>query len=241
MFEKEQNFHIAIIPDGNRRWATRKGMKPWLGHEEGAKRTEEISRKALEMGVKHLTFWGSSKDNLTKRPLIEKRALLDIYERYFKKLIEDEEIYKNQTRINIFGDWQSQFPSQLKNILKNGIEKTKNHQRSFLHFLLAYDGGDDMLMAVKKIAGKAKEKTAEIFEITKDLIANNLMTAELPEVDLVIRTGVENDPHNSAGFLMWQTQNSQYYFSDKMFPDFGVSEFEKAFEDFKNRQRRLGK
>ena len=87
--------HIAIIPDGNRRWAKAKGLEPWDGHEEGAKNTEKLVRFASEKGIKCITFWGSSIDNLTKRPLREKRALLDIYERYFKKLIGGKEIHEN--------------------------------------------------------------------------------------------------------------------------------------------------
>lgn len=233
-------FHVAIIPDGNRRWAKKRGLAPWEGHKAGADVIEEITKEALNIGIKCLSFWGSSADNLTKRPLEEKRALLKIYETYFSKLISNKEIYEKETRINILGLWEEQFPEGLKKILKEGIAKTKNHANYFLNFLLAYNGDDDILHAVKRISEKVRSSQQEV-EITKEMIRENLITGELPDVDLIIRTGVEGDPHNSAGFLMWQTQNSQYHFSEKHFPDFNAEEFKKAINDFSSKERRQGK
>jgi undecaprenyl diphosphate synthase len=121
-----------------------------------------------------------------------------------------------------------------------GIEKTKDHSHNFLNFMLAYNGDDDVLHAVRKIKEKiVKEK--KNLKITADLIKENLLSKKLPSVDLIIRTGTEGDPHNSAGFLMWQTQNSQYHFSEKLFPDFGPKDFRKIVKEFKNRRRRLGR
>jgi len=234
------SLHIAVIPDGNRRWAKKRGKKPWEGHEEGAKRIEEIVRKALDMGIKYLTFWGSSVDNLTKRSLDEKRALLKIYENYFKRLMNSEEVFENEAAINVFGRWEEQFPERLKKILKEGIVRTRNHTRHFLNFLLAYNGDDEMILAIKKIVTKAK-KTKDQLVFNSELIQSSLLTGALPEVDLLIRTGSQNDPHNSAGFMMWQTRNSQYYFSPRMMPDFGEKEFEEAVNDFLKRTRRFGK
>lgn len=233
-------FHVAIIPDGNRRWAKGKNLEAWEGHEEGAKRIEELSRRAVQLGVKCLTFWGSSLDNLTKRPLKEKMALLDIYERYFQKLTRDPEIFSNQTKIGVFGRWQEQFPAKLKQTISEGMEKTRHHKESFLNFLLAYSGDDDILFGVRKLLEKSRQKDV-LKDFSAQSLAQELITADLPEVDLVIRTGVQGDPHNSCGFLMWQTQNSQFYFSEKLFPDFGKEELQKALEDFSFRERRLGK
>ncbi len=230
--------HVAIIPDGNRRWARKKGLKPWKGHEKGAQSIEEITRKALDMGIENLTFWGSSQDNLQKRPLTERKALLKIYEEYFQKLIDSEEIYENEARIRLIGRWAQQFPQKLTRILKNGIKKTQRHSKHFLNFLLAYNGDDDMFQAVKSIGQKIKR--GEIGSVNKTAIKKHLLSAELPDVDLVIRTGVQGDPHNSVGFLMWQTQDSQYYYSDKMLPDFGAEDFETAIKDYVKRARRKG-
>lgn len=233
-------YHVAIIPDGNRRWAKKRGLAPWDGHEEGAKRIEELSRRAVQLGVKCLTFWGSSLDNLTKRPILEKKALLDIYERYFQKLITDPAIFQDETRIGVFGRWQEQFPAKLKNIIQEGMEKTRHHQKTFLNFLLAYNGDDDILEGVKRLLEK-KDRDALLKNFSAQDLSQELITADLPPVDLVIRAGVEGDPHNSCGFLMWQTRDSQLYFSEKSFPDFNAEEFEKALRDFSSREIRRGK
>jgi len=227
--------HVVVIPDGNRRWARERGQKPWEGHLAGADRIEELVRKALEMKIKNISFWGSSVDNLKKRPLMEKKALLDIYEKYFKRLIESDEIHQNQAKINILGRWREQFPESLKKILEDGIRRTRDYKNYNLNFLLAYGGDDEMLEAIKKIS---LEVGKDIKKITPELIKENLMTRSLPAVDFLIRTGGE--PHLSAGFMMWDLANAQLYFSDKLFPDFDKADFEKAIGDFSERGRRLG-
>ncbi|MEF3692432.1 MAG: polyprenyl diphosphate synthase [Candidatus Moraniibacteriota bacterium] len=227
--------HVVVIPDGNRRWARERGQKPWEGHLAGADRIEELVRKALEMKIKNISFWGSSVDNLKKRPIMEKKALLDIYEKYFKRLIESEEIHQNQAKINILGRWREQFPESLKRILEDGIRRTKDYKNYNLNFLLAYGGDDEMLEAIKKISSKVGK---DVEKITPELIKENLMTKSLPAVDFLIRTGGE--PHLSAGFMMWDLANAQLYFSDKLFPDFDKNDFEKSIEDFCARGRRMG-
>ncbi len=233
-----QNFpkHIAIIPDGNRRWARQRGLNPWEGHYEGAQRFEELVDLAFDKGVNSISFWGSSVDNLTKRPLKEKIALLDIYEKYFQKLITNKRIFTDEVKIGIFGRWAEQFPKKLVKLLQEGIEKTRKHSQFKLNFLLAYNGDDDLLEATKNII----KKKISVDKITNDIIQKNLLTAEIPSIDLVIRTGVEGDPHNSAGFLMWQTQNSQFHFTEDKFPDFTADKFKIALDDFSRRLRRLG-
>jgi len=227
--------HIAIIPDGNRRWAKEKGLNPWDGHEAGAKNMEKLVRQAFELDIKSMSFWGSSLGNLEKRPLKEKMALLDIYGRYFSKLVSSKDIYDNQARLNVIGRWREQFPEKLVKILEEGIEKTKNHENYQLNFFVAYNGDDEMIEAVQKIVNNhtAGQK------ITGETIKNNLMTKDLPPVDLLIRTGGE--PHLSAGFMMWDIADSQLYFSEKYFPDFDEKEFEKAIEEYQGRERRHGK
>ena len=227
--------HIAIIPDGNRRWAKAKGLKPQAGHEEGAKNIEKIINRALEIGIRYISFWGSSLENLGKRPMQEKRALLRIYEKYFKKLIESEKVHKNKARINIIGRWREQFPKNLVKILENGIERTKHYQKYNLNFFLAYNGDDEMIEAVKSIAKKYKPGQ----KITGATIKENLMTKDLPPVDLLIRTG--GDPHLSVGFMMWDIANAQLYFSQKLFPDFEEKEFAEAVREYQRRERRHGR
>jgi len=227
--------HIAIIPDGNRRWAKIHGLKPWEGHEEGAKNIERLVRYALKLGIKSISFWGSSIDNLTRRPWQEKRTLLKIYEEYFQRLIKSDDIRDNQARINVIGRWRKQFPGKLKKILENGIEKTKYCKNYLLNFFLAYNGDDDMIEAVSSIVMNHKSGQ----KITGETIKKNLMTKDLPPVDLLIRTGGE--PHFSVGFMMWDIANAQLYFSEKYFPDFNEAEFQKSIEEYQKREQRQGR
>lgn len=226
--------HLAIIPDGNRRWAKEKGLESWEGHEAGAKAIENLVQTALECGIKCFSIWGSSMDNLIKRPISEKKALLDIYQRYFKKLLAGKEIHEQEARVNVIGHWEVQFPESLKKIIRETIEKTVHYKKRMLNFMLAYSGTDDMLQAIEKINRKYERG----MRITADILKENLMTAHLPKVDFMIRTGGE--PHNSNGFLMWDTADAQLYFYEGNFPDFKGLKLKEALEEYARRQRRFG-
>ncbi len=226
--------HIAIIPDGNRRWAVEHGKKPWIGHEEGSKRIEEIIEIAWESGVKCLSIWGSSQKNLTKRPFRERKALLDIYNIYFKRLFSSEEIKKKDVKISVFGCWRDKLPIDLARKIQSGIENTRNNKTLNLNFFLAYDGDEEMISAVKKIIASG----VKVEDMSRDILKRNLLTYELPSVDYLIRTGGE--PHLSTGFMMWDTADAQLYFTDKYFPDFCANEFKEALEEYTRRKRRHG-
>lgn len=226
--------HIAIIPDGNRRWAKEHGLDAWKGHEAGAERIEEIVREGRKLGVQELSFWGSSLENLSKRPMLEKQELLRIYAVYFEKLMQNEDIFRDKVKIRCIGHWREQFPESLKKILEKGIEATKDHDQFFINFFLAYSGDDDMLQAIQHISGKGLAPGM----VTEEVIKAHLMTAELPSVDLLIRTG--DDPHLSAGFMMWETKDAQLYFPNCHFPDFDSAKFREALGEYQRRQRRFG-
>lgn len=226
--------HVAIIPDGNRRWAAARGLNPWEGHEAGAQNTERLVRKAREFGIYALSFWGSSQDNLKRRPLEETRALLRIYEEYFTKLSQSEDIHQDQARINFIGRWEEQFPEGLKRVLHRCQEATKGYDRHLLNFFLAYNGDEEMLNAIRRIS--VQKITPEL--ITAETVKSHLMTRDLPVVDYLIRTGGE--PHLSAGFMMWDVANAQLYFSDLTYPDFDEIQFEQAIVEYQNRGRRYG-
>ncbi|EKE19608.1 MAG: undecaprenyl pyrophosphate synthetase [uncultured bacterium] len=227
--------HIAIIPDGNRRWAKEKGLEPWEGHSAGAEVMEQLARWAFDNGIFALSFWGSSLENLQKRPLLEKQALLRIYEEYFEKLIVNEDIHRNRVRINVIGRWEDQFPSSLKKIIMDGVQKTAHYDQHELNFFLAYSGDDEMLSAVRAIAKSGIDPE----KISPQTIKENLMTNKLPQVDFLIRTGGE--PHLSAGFMMWDIANAQLYFSEKYFPDFKEAQFIEAIKEYESREQRKGK
>lgn len=227
--------HLVIIPDGNRRFATERGLEPWQGHEAGAANTERLIREARRLGVREISFWGSSLENLVKRPLVESQALLRIYETYFKKLLASEDIHKDQARIRFIGRWEEQFPASLKAIMYQCQEATKDYDRYFLNFFLAYSGNDEMRLAIAKIAHNLKPRD----RVTDQMIKDNLMTHEMPPVDLLIRTGGE--PHLSAGFMMWDMADAQLYFSDKLYPDFDEAALQAALLDYSERGRRFGR
>ncbi len=227
--------HVAIIPDGNRRWAKARGLKPWEGHDAGAKNLEKVLRENFDLGVKYITFWGSSLDNLQKRPWREKKALLDIYRRYFLRLIDSDDIHKNEVQVNVIGKWEEQFPLSVKQVIKRCINRTKKYRKFCLNFLLAYSGDAEMIEATNTILKKFKGK---VKRVTNKMLKEHLMTKDLPPVDLLIRTGGE--PHISAGFMMWDLANAQLYFSKVLWPDFDEKKAREAIEDYSRRARRFG-
>lgn len=227
--------HVAIIPDGNRRWARSRELEPWKGHEEGAKTMKELIRAARDFGIRELSFWGSSLENLKKRPLEESRELLRIYSEQFKELSESEELVKDQVRVRIIGRWREQFPSTLIGLLSEIEEKTKDHGGHFLNFFLAYSGMDDMLQAFRSVA----ESSIRGRDISGETVKRLLLSRDVSPVDLLVRTG--GDAHLSAGFLMWETADSQLFFSEKLFPEFGPDSLREAVEEFSGRERRFGK
>ncbi len=227
--------HIVIIPDGNRRWASSRGLEPWEGHEAGAENTERLVREARRLGVHEISFWGSSLENLAKRPLLESKALLRIYETYFKKLLKSEDIHRDRARIRFIGHWEEQFPASLKQVLYECLEATQDYNDYHLNFFLAYSGDDEMRRAFQKVAATFKPGD----RVTDQMIKDSLMTKDMPPVDLLIRTGGE--PHLSAGFMMWDIANTQLHFSDKLYPDFDEAALQVALLDYSERGRRFGK
>jgi len=224
--------HVAIIPDGNRRWARERNLLPWQGHEEGAKRIQDIMEVVSKTDISYLTFWVASKDNLQRRSKQEVNFLFKLFTQNFKRLLKREELNKQQIRVRILGDWIELAPNSLKKVIREITEKTRTNNKRHLTFLLGYNGVDEMLNGIKSLIKKPPLK------ITKEAVKKTLITSDLPPVDLLIRTGGE--PHNSAGFMMWHTAYSQYFFTPKYFPSFNKKEFLKALNDFLERERRFG-
>jgi undecaprenyl diphosphate synthase len=237
--EKTQNLpkHIAVIPDGNRRWAKKHLLDAWIGHKKGTERLDGLLDVAVELNIPYLSFWGSSEDNLKKRPAKEVEFLLKLFKDKFSEISKSEKIHKNKIKVSIFGSWREQFPKDVKMPLEKAMESTKNYNKFFLSFFIAYSGTNEIIRAVECIAKKAREDS--FLRVNKDLLKSCLLTCDLPPVDLMIRTGGE--PHLSDGFMMWETANSQLYFSDKLWPDFSEQDFREAIEDYSKRERRFGK
>ena len=233
--EKNLPQHIAIIPDGNRRWARSRGLISVEGHREGFKRFREIAEAAFSIGIPFFTFWGASEDNLTKRSKIEVNFLVTLFQRKLEEELRSDFFTKNQIRVRVIGRWETLLnnPAKLKRLITEVEGQTRSFQKNRLTILFGYDGRSEMLEAVKKIKKQSSD------QIDFDTVKQALWTNELPDVDLVIRTGGE--PHWSAGFMMWLTANSQFYFTEKFWPEFTEKEFTKAIKDFQNRERRFGK
>lgn len=220
--------HIALIPDGNRRWAKQKGMISSMGHYHGMNAAITIMKYLINEDIEYISFWGISQDNIKKRDNKEVQYLFKIFETMFKKIKNDKDIHNNEVRVTIIGDWKKLFPESAKKEMQEAIDKTKKYKKHNLNFLLAYSGKKEMLDAIKKIKKP----------ITEENLKKALHTKNLPPVDLLIRTGGE--PHNSDGFMMWDIANSQYYFTKKYWPDFNEKEAKKALKEYAKRGKRLG-
>lgn len=225
--------HIAVIPDGNRRWAKARGLEPWLGHEHGAYVFKEIVKEAFAQGIKYFTFWASSQDNIKKRNPLEVAFYFKLVKRAFEDFEKDSYARDHEIKVDFLGSWEKMFPEDVKEICLRIKEKTKNYSQHFLTLLLAYDGRAEMLEALERMN---QENPA--VKPTPELIKKYLYTKDLPAVDLVIRTGGE--PHWSAGFMMWDVADSQLYFTPTLWPDFNKKELAQALLAYSAAPRRLG-
>jgi undecaprenyl diphosphate synthase len=242
--------HVAIIPDGNRRWAKAKGLAAFDGHYRGFEAAREISRYAAERGVKYLSLWGMSIENFSKRSRLEVAGLLRIFEKMFRDILEDEDTFTKKVRVQVFGRWREKFPKKLVKTIEEVVEVTAKHDKSYLNLFLVYNGTDEMLGAIQGMVDKARpaptpgeESSSTPGEvarrITPKILKQHLMTRDLPPVDLLIRTAGE--PHLSAGFMMWDVADAELYFPEVFWPDFTPAEFDKALEFYAKRERRFGK
>lgn len=225
--------HIAIIPDGNRRWAKERHLPSFMGHREGAKTTEKILTRALDRGVENLTFWGCSVDNVVKRDKEEVHFLLELFGEHFKRLLNTKIIHERKVNVQFFGLWREYFPQSLQKIIEELIATTAGYSDHYLTFMMAYSGILEMTQAVQKIMSE------QIGLITPETIKEHLYTAKLPPVDLTIRTGGE--PHLSSGFMMWDMADTQLHFTETLWPAFSSEDFDAALATFAATERRQGK
>ncbi len=228
--------HIAIIMDGNGRWAQRRNRPRLYGHKVGVETVQEIVECAREWGVKVLTLYAFSTENW-KRPEEEVGGLMSLLKAYL--LSELSKMLKNSIRLTCIGNIEK-LPGDVRSVLQTTMAETAGNEGLVLNLALSYGGRLELIQAVKKIAARVQDNTLDIDDIDEELIADNLYTASLPypEPDLLIRTGGEARLSN---FLLWQASYAEICFTDIMWPEFRRDAFASAISDFQNRERRYGK
>jgi len=226
--------HIGIILDGNRRFSKRLMIKPWKGHEWGAKKVESVLEWAKELGIKELTLYAFSLENLN-RPKQEFDYLMNLFEKEFTRLKTDERIHKERIRINIIGRVYL-FPKSLQKVLKEVMESTKDYDGLQVNFAMAYSGRAEIIDATRNIAEQIKSGKLDIEKINEETFSKNLYLNHDP--DIIIRTGGER---RTSNFLNYQGAYSELFFIDKMWPEFEKQDLIATIEEYNQRERRFGR
>lgn len=225
--------HIAIILDGNGRWAKKRHMPRNMGHAQGSKAVERVCEDAYKMGVKYLTVYAFSTENWS-RPQDEVDALMNLLRSYMKDCIRISK--KNNMRVRIIGD-KSKLATDIQDSIRALEEASKDNTGLQFQVAINYGGRDEIVRAVKKIAGRIASGELAVDEITDHLVAENLDTAGIPDPDLLIRTSAEQRISN---FLLWQLSYSEFYFPEVLWPDFTKEDLEKAIDFYNSRERKFG-
>ncbi len=225
--------HVAIIMDGNGRWAKKRHMPRTYGHAQGAKVLEQTLEDADALGIKYLTVYAFSTENWS-RPLQEVDVIMKLFRDYLVSAVE--KCRRNNVRCKVIGERSRLAPDIIESI-ENLENKTKDNTGITFIVAINYGGRDDITRAFKKLAGKIESGIISSGDITDELISENLDTKDIPDPDLLIRTSGEERLSN---FLMWQLAYTEFYFTDVAWPDFNKDELIKAIEKYSGRDRRYG-
>jgi|TARA_Y100000385_G_scaffold271819_1_gene312099 undecaprenyl diphosphate synthase len=226
--------HIAIIMDGNGRWAKEKGLLRVLGHENGTKSVRTTVESCVSLGIENLTLYAFSTENWN-RPKLEVKTLMQLLISSLKK--EMDTMQKNEVRLNAIGNL-SHLPKKVQQELLQVIEATKANKKMTLTLALSYGSRDEIVNATKQICDKVKNNIISLEKIDETLINQHLYTQNLPDVDLLIRTSGEKRISN---FLLWQIAYAELYFTDVYWPDFENETLYEAIVNYQKRERRFGK
>nr|WP_236620317.1 isoprenyl transferase [Sporolactobacillus laevolacticus] len=225
--------HVAIIMDGNGRWAKKRGLPRIAGHREAMKTVKRVTKEADRLGVKVLTLYTFSTENW-KRPKNEVDFLMKLPEQFLNTYLV--ELIEQNVRVQAMGDL-SRLPSYTLKAVESAIERTKNNTGLVLNFALNYGSHAEIVDAVKTIVRKVQEQELVVEEVTEQVISQHLMCSSLPDPDLLIRTGGELRLSN---FMLWQLAYTELYFSEEYWPDFDEQSLRNAIQSFAARQRRYG-
>ncbi len=226
--------HIAIIMDGNGRWAKKKGLLRVFGHENGVKSVREACESCAELGIPFLTLYAFSTENWN-RPKLEVHALMTLLVKTIKS--ETPTLIKNNIRLQAIGDL-TQLSADCYNVLKEAMDKTSHCKGTSLILALSYSSKWDIVNSVKKIAKRVKSGEIQPDDINEDMISKALTTEAFPHPELLIRTSGE---YRLSNFLLWELAYSEFYFTQVLWPDFRRKHLYEALIDYQNRERRFGK
>jgi undecaprenyl diphosphate synthase len=225
--------HVAVIMDGNGRWAKRRGLPRVAGHRRGADSVRAVIEAAVEQGVRHLTLFGFSSENW-RRPADEISDLMGLLRHYLRA--ELAELHRNGIRLRIVGE-RDRLASDIVALIRNGEETTSGNTRLELTIALSYGGRAEIVAAARRLAEDVLAGKLRPEDIDEDRLAMRLWTAGVPDPDLLIRTSGEKRVSN---FLLWQSAYTEFVFVDTLWPDFGKQEFAEAISEFRRRERRFG-
>jgi len=228
--------HVAIIMDGNRRFAKNFELAPEAGHIFGRDKIEEVLNWCLELSIKVLTVYAFSTDNFNRNEN-EVKSLMDLCTDELNRAVKNSKIHKNKVRVRIIGNIES-LPEETRTSAKYIMKSTKEYDKYFFNIALAYGGREEIIDAIKKIADDVKKGNLEIKKISQKTVSSYLYTNGLPDPDLILRTSGEERISN---FLLWQLAYSELYFSDVYWPAFQKRDFLKAIRTYQKRKRRYGK
>ncbi len=228
--------HVAIIMDGNRRFAKELGISPNLGHLFGRDKIEEVLGWCFDLNIKNLTVYAFSTENF-KREIYEVQTLMNLCKDELIKASKDSRIHKNQVRIRVLGKLES-LPDEISESAKFVMDQTKNYDKYSFNIALAYGGREEIIQAIQKIARDVKEDKMKIEDIKEPLVSKYLYTNGIPDPDIILRTSGEERISN---FLLWQLAYSELYFSDVYWPAFQKRDFLRAIKTCQQRKRRFGK
>ena len=239
MIMKKEDFthlpnHVAIIMDGNGRWAKKIGRKRAFGHENGTKSVRECIDQSMKLGIKNLTLFVFSTENWN-RPKYEVKALMELLVYSLEK--ERVKLINNEIKLNVIGDLEA-LKDKPKSKLKSIILETKNNKKLNLNLAISYGSKQEIVNAIREVSNKVKNNIISSKNIDENIINEHLYTRNLPNVDLLIRTGGEKRVSN---FLLWQIAYAEMYFTDVLWPDFKKEDFIEALDDYQKRERRFGK
>ncbi len=224
--------HVAIIMDGNGRWAKAKGLPRTAGHQEGVETVKKVTEEAVRLGVKYLTLYTFSTENWN-RPLAEITALMGLILDH----LEEEIFMKNNVRFRVIGE-MSRIPEAVRTRLDECVRRTAANDAMTMTIALSYSSRWELTEAMRQIAGDIKDGTLEPSQISEEMIGRHLATNFMPDPDLLIRTGGE---YRISNYLLWQCAYTEFYFCDTYWPDFNENELRKAIAVYQSRERRFGK